>query len=536
MSVKATSVCRPEAIERFLDGKLSDVEIQRFEHHLEICEACQQRLFLDSGGQDLAEQLRSHLQNDFASSDSLADDVAATDKPTDTARSGVETSKDGCAAQDLQSTSRGKPPSELVLTFLNPTDDPRMMGRFGGYEICGVIGHGGAGLVLKGLDVSLDRYVAIKVLHPSLSHKEDAIVRFAREAQAAAAVVHDNVIGIHGVDRCNGLPYLVMPYINGTSLQGRIDAEGPMPLDEMLRISLQVARGLAAAHDQGLIHRDIKPGNILTPRSVSRVLITDFGLARSVGESELTRTGIVAGTPQYMSPEQAKGAAVDKRTDLFSVGGVMYAMATGRPPFVGDSAYTVIRQIIDTPHASIIHQRSDLPGWFSEIVDRLLAKQPSDRFESADELAEHLEECLAHVQQPQTVELPRSLAPPLAGPSKPTRKRRIPVAVAIALAAVLLIGLGLFVHQSRDVQSLDVQGLDVRGRDAVDVPAESPLSAESIASVTEGSSDPSAANAAFKPVTEPSLDLELFDDMEWSSMQTTLEDFRTDPLFQTVRP
>ena len=519
MSVEAKSECRLETISKFVGGELGQTETRWLEEHLESCEACQQRLFRESGGSDLADQLRSHLENDHASTGHRGGDTAG---------------------EDLTGLTAGQPTdgqtgSDAVLTFLNPTDDPRMMGRFGGYEICGVIGHGGAGLVLKGLDVSLDRYVAIKVLHPSLAHNEDAIVRFAREAQAAAAVVHDNVIGIHGVDRCNGLPYLVMPYINGTSLQGRINDEGPMPLDEMLRISLQVARGLAAAHDQGLIHRDIKPANILTPRSVSRVLITDFGLARSVGESELTRTGIVAGTPQYMSPEQAEGSAVDKRTDLFSLGGVMYAMATGRPPFDGDSPYTVIRRIIDTDHVSVAEHRSDLPEWFLEIVDRLLAKPPADRFESADSLAEHLEDCLAHLQQPQTVELPRSVAPAKRRPSSVSSRGWKSIAAAVSVLAVLLFAMvSPFSHWLSD--SPDDPWNDRSGDPAV-VRGASAIGTESQNARPSDTSVPSpSAEASPKDLPNPSFDLELFDDSSWSRVRDELRTFQDDPFFEPDDP
>ena len=287
-----------------------------------------------------------------------------------------------------------------MLKLLAPTDDDRMIGRLGTYEVVGVIGSGGMGVVLKAFDAALNRYVAIKVLAPHLGSSGAARKRFSREAQAAAAVVHDNVIEIHGVADADGLPYLVMPYVRGPSLQRRLDDEGPLALVEILRIAVQAATGLAAAHAQGLVHRDVKPANILLADGVERVKLTDFGLARAADDASLTRTGIIAGTPQYMSPEQARGESVDQRSDLFSLGSVLYAMCTGRAPFRAETSYGVLRRITDEEPRPIREINPDIPEWLCRIIAKLMSKQPDDRFESAREVAELLEECLAHVQQP----------------------------------------------------------------------------------------------------------------------------------------
>src|SRR5262249_48641709 len=148
------------------------------------------------------------------------------------------------------------------------------------------------------------------------------------EGRAAAAVSHEHIVAIHGVDEANGLPYLVMEYVSGISLQERLDRSGPLETKEILRIGMQVASGLAAAHAQGLIHRDIKPANILLENGFERVKITDFGLARAVDDASLTQSGVLAGTPMYMAPEQARGEALDHRADLFSLGSVLYALCT----------------------------------------------------------------------------------------------------------------------------------------------------------------------------------------------------------------
>ena len=194
------------------------------------------------------------------------------------------------------------------MDFLEPSDDSARLGRLGDYEIVEVIGRGGMGIVLKGHQRELNRYVAVKVLAPHLALSAAARKRFAKEAQAAAAaVVHPHVMAIHAVAANAKLPYLVMPFVACESLQQRLDRNGPLDVKDVLRIGLQAASGLAAAHAQGLVHRDVKPANILLETSVERVMLIDFGLAHAVDDATLTRTGIIAGTPQYMSPEQANG-------------------------------------------------------------------------------------------------------------------------------------------------------------------------------------------------------------------------------------
>ena len=239
----------------------------------------------------------------------------------------TESLREACAEQD-----------SLRLDFLHPSDDPEALGRLGLYTITGFIGRGGMGVVLKGRDTKLNRVVAVKVLAPELASNPTARKRFQREAHAAAAVVHQHIVTIHAVDE-DRLPYLVMECIVGQSLQEKIDREGQLQLVEILRIGQQVASGLAAAHAHGLIHRDVKPANILLENGVERVRITDFGLARAVDDVGVTRTGEVTGTPQYMSPEQAQGLPTDGRSDLFSFGCVLYAMCTGRPPFRAETAH-----------------------------------------------------------------------------------------------------------------------------------------------------------------------------------------------------
>ena len=289
---------------------------------------------------------------------------------------------------------------KAVLAFLDPPADPRHIGSFGPYQIVEVIGRGGMGLVLKGLDPALGRVVAIKVLAPELSYLGSARLRFAREARAAAAVAHEHVVAIHAVDSWKGLPYLVMQYIAGKSLQGRIEGDGPLAVREVLRIGMQVASGLAAAHAQGLVHRDIKPANILLENGIERVKITDFGLARAADDASLSQSGVAAGTPHYMAPEQARCEPIDPRVDLFGLGGVMYAMCTGHPPFRAETAMAVLRRVCEDNPRPIRADHPEVPAWLEAIIAKLLAKDPAARFQTAGEVAELLGQCLVYLERP----------------------------------------------------------------------------------------------------------------------------------------
>jgi serine/threonine protein kinase/WD40 repeat protein len=370
--------CDPGRIEQFLRQQLSDDEQTAFELHLDDCDDCRRRLEAAAAADDVWSGVREALRGQ-SPPNSMPDAESDAEPPFN---------------------------HSSALDLLAPTDDDRMLGRLGTYEVVGVIGSGGMGVVLKALEPALNRYVAIKVLAPHLGGSGAARKRFSREAQAAAAVVHDNVIEIHGVADVSGLPYLVMPYLPGPSLQRRLDEEGPLSLVEILRIGMQAASGLSAAHAQGLVHRDVKPANILLADGVERVKLTDFGLARAADDASLTKTGVIAGTPQYMSPEQARGESVDPRSDLFSLGSVLYAMCTGRAPFRAETSYGVLRRITDEEPRPVREINPDVPEWLCRIIERLMAKRPGDRFESAGEVAELLEGCLAHVQQPTAAPLP----------------------------------------------------------------------------------------------------------------------------------
>jgi serine/threonine protein kinase len=415
-----------ERCEALFDAHLPPGEQQRYEEHLESCPRCQDRF-------DQAEEDDSLLRN---LGRQVGDPTTIAADPT--------LSHVLERLHDARSPIRGtvEPPD---LYFLCPSDQPGTLGTLGGYQVTEVVGQGGMGVVLKAFDPPLHRLVAIKVMAPALAGSATARLRFTREAKAAAAVCHDHIVAVHGVHEFDGLPYLVMQYVEGESLQDRIDRSGPLEVVEAVRIALQTASALAAAHAQGLIHRDIKPANLLLENGLARVKITDFGLARMTDDTQLTQNGVVSGTPEYMAPEQARGEPVDHRADLFSLGSVLYAACTGHPPFRGSTALAVLRHVSDEVPTPIRAVNPDIPEWLQMFVVHLMAKEPAHRFQSAAEVAGLLEGYLAHLRQPMTV--PAPILPPSSAdaeiecPSAAPRLR--PFRWLAAASVVLLCTLGL---------------------------------------------------------------------------------------------
>jgi serine/threonine protein kinase len=336
---------------------------------------------------------------------------------------------------------------EQALAFLGPPQKDGSLGRLGHYEVLKVVGRGGFGIVLKAFDEQLNRVVAIKVVSPELADSAVARRRFIREAQAAAAVTHPHIVTIHAVEPSQELPYLVMEYVEGVSLQDRLEAAGPLELKEILRIGMQAAEGLAAAHRHGLIHRDVKPANILLENGVQRVKITDFGLARVADDAAVTGSGVIAGTPMYMSPEQAEGETVDHRSDLFSLGSVLYALCTGRSPFRASTAVGVLKKVCEDSPRPIREINPDIPQWLADVITKLHAKKPEDRFPSANEVADLLRQALTDMQSHGGILAtpPRAATPTGAGArlsvpalsGRTPRKRRRLVAAVVALFALL---------------------------------------------------------------------------------------------------
>lgn len=404
--------CSIALLESALAEKLPAEDETALNRHLDVCEECSAALERMAGGPALCHEAASLL---------TGDDLDAA-VPTRDQWSEVD----------------------FTVEHLDPSDEPNVLGRLGGYDVLEIIGHGGMGVVLKAFDRELKRCVAIKVLAPHLAQSSLAKKRFAREAQAAAAIVHPNVLAIHQVQPNGPLPFLVMPLVAGDSLAERLTAQGRLELKEVLRIGMQAAAGLAAAHEQGLVHHDVKPANILLEKGVERAMLTDFGLARAADDVTLTRWGIIAGTPQYMSPEQARGEPLDGRSDLFSLGCVLYEMATGVSPFRTDSVMATMRRLVDDSPQAMGSLNPELPPWFNAIVERLLEKDPSRRFHSAKGVSELLEGCLAHVQQPSAVPLPASLVPHTTRGSGIFQSHRKAVLAMCGTLGVTLLGMVLW--------------------------------------------------------------------------------------------
>lgn len=363
-------------LEDFLDQRVDQALESRIVAHLDSCKLCRESLEKISGNETMSIEIKQYFR-----AGELAE--ASEFLPADQVR-------------DLQ----------RVHDMLGPSENPKMLGRLGQYEVCGIIGRGSAGVVVKALDPRLNRFVAIKLLAPAYSNVGCSRHRFEREGRAIASVKDPHVMPVHAVDEYLGTPYIVMQYMPDGSLQKRIDDAGPMSTMEVVCVGMQIAKGLSAAHRLGIVHRDVKPANVLLANGIESAVVTDFGLARVIDETTLTRSGSISGTPQYMSPEQAKGEKVDLRSDLFSLGSVMYAAATGHHPFKSESVFGVIKKVCERNPPSIRESNADIMPWLEAFIDKLMSKNPDDRFASAEDVTNFLSFELAHLQNPTLVSQP----------------------------------------------------------------------------------------------------------------------------------
>jgi eukaryotic-like serine/threonine-protein kinase len=412
--------CPPNAdLNRLLRGRLTEARSSALAEHVGACSNCQKRLeLLAGGGDDLPAKLREAESDQPPSESAYWHALSAVEQEVRATTLALHTHQS--SADDTL------PTDDRTLDFLLPSNEPGKLGRLGPFEIIREVGRGGMGVVLHAYDPCLQRDVAIKVIDPKLANNEVARQRFCREARAAAAVTHDNLVAVHQVDEDeeSGLPYLVMQLVHGESLEQRLKRVGSLGVSEVARIGMQAAAGLAAAHAGGLIHRDIKPGNILLEAPSDRVKLTDFGLARAAEDVKLTRTGFVAGSPLYMAPEQARGEEVDHRADLFSLGSVLYEATAGAPPFDGKTPLAVLRRVADETPPLLNTLNSEVPYWLSEIVDRLLAKNPADRYQTAAEVAESFAVELARTHAVSPLDVPADVC---SSPSRSSTRNRRPI-------------------------------------------------------------------------------------------------------------
>lgn len=412
-----------QRLEQFLDGRLRDEEAKQLDRHLAQCEPCLQNAIARKTKDAIIQGLRHKVQQATGAEkvslvawiierlkapagDGKAPGpvpgqstraLANSPQPANALPSPTPSSLPVAAAPGVAIDAFAPPvaaaglPRELIH-WLAPAQDPGELGRLGSYRILKVLGKGGMGIVLLAEDQKLKRQVAVKALLPAVAMEDESRQRFLQEAQATAVIENDHVIPIYQVGEEQGLPYLVMPFLKGETLEKRLESGRPIPVPELLRFGRELAWGLAAAHAKGLIHRDIKPANIWLEAPSARVKILDFGLARAVGDpTKLTQTGYVVGTPAYMAPEQARGLPVDHRCDLFSLGVVLYRMGTGAYPFQGETTMALLSALaMDTPK-SVSHLNADLPPEFADLVMQLLAKNPTARPQSAQEVAERIQ-------------------------------------------------------------------------------------------------------------------------------------------------
>ncbi len=367
--------------------------------HLEGCAACQQTLDQLAAEPELWHEAQETLSDRAIDVTHIANSIvplAAEPLRADLC--------DPMCEYELAQLQRLLPPEQPSAqstsaggTASIPSFQP--IARIGRYELEQLIGRGGMGLVFRAWDTQLHRVVAVKTLSMSLWSMPAARERFIREGRAAAMLSHPNIVPMYDVINDPPVPALVMQYIAGPTLEEWIQSHGTVSWVDALRIAMQLADALCAAHKEGLVHRDIKPGNVLLEADGTRALLTDFGLVRAMDDATLTQSGMLAGTPHFMSPEQAKGDEVDGRSDLFSLGSLMYYAISGKTPFRGRESMSVLNALCHSPHVSLSKVNDAVPVEVSRLVDRLLQKQPDYRIGSSVELRESLRKLLASEQR-----------------------------------------------------------------------------------------------------------------------------------------
>ena len=441
-------------------------ELELFSAALAIADAGERSKYLDQAcGNDAALRQRIDvLLRNHHNAGSFLESPAGTPlvgvpapMPDATLDLRAQESGDDAGSQDLESEANMTAVENAgddgvdALDFLQPSTKPGSRGRLGHYEVLEVLGQGGFGVVVRAFDEKLQRVVAIKMMSPQLAATSPARKRFLREARASAKVRHENVVQIYAVEE-KPIPHLVMEYIPGRTLQQKLDDNGPLDPPEMLRLAVQIAHGIAAAHAQGLIHRDIKPANIILEEAIEpRVKITDFGLARAADDASLTQSGTVAGTPMYMAPEQAEGKTIDQRADLFSLGSVFYVMLSGRPPFRASGTMAVLKRVCEDAPRPIREIIPEVPEWLCDIISKLHAKKPEDRYQTAKEVADLLAQRLADVQAgreivrapsvSERVEAPTPIPATQPGTGNSAPRRRWKIVAALGVIALLVAGL-----------------------------------------------------------------------------------------------
>jgi serine/threonine protein kinase len=358
-------------LKAFVRGQLAEAEAAVVETHLRECGDCS--TLLKALGPDAYD---TSLVNPQVHAVALETNPAADRSPS---------------APGETTPARGAADSSPAATFLGPPVEPDEIGRLGAYRVLRFLGRGGMGTVFHAEDVALRRPVAIKVLKHELAERGDFLERFIREARTLAAIKHEHVVTVYQAGQEGKTAYLVMEFLEGQSLAERLNGAGPLRLPEILRLGREIATGLEVVHRHGLIHRDVKPANVWLEAPAGRVKLLDFGLARPVDDgSRMTQTGMIVGTPAFMSPEQARGQEVDGRSDLFSLGCVLYCLCTGEEPFQGRDTMGVLTALaVDDPRP-IEELNPAIPKRLCKLVTEMLAKKPEERPPTAKEVLARL--------------------------------------------------------------------------------------------------------------------------------------------------
>ncbi len=364
--------CPPRtSLRAFASGALSDAETRATEDHLATCLDC-------------ARQLDTITREQLAELGPVPH-AAVSETASPLLAKLMETAVEGFSSSSRRSAE------DAVLAAFDPPQREGSPGRFAGYDVLEIAGSGGMGVVLKAHDPTLHRDVALKILSPNRAWNDTDADRFLHEARTIASLQHDHVVAIFSAGREKGLPYLVMPFHAEGTLERQLQLTPTLAANDVACIGLQLARALEATHAKGVLHRDIKPSNVLLEGGLERVRLADFGLAEPVRTDETGRTKAIAGTPHYMSPEQARGEAIDARSDLFGLGALLYQLSTGRPLHDGPDAASVLAQASRGEAKSVRAINVALPRALTNIIDRLIAPRPQDRFASAREVVEALD-------------------------------------------------------------------------------------------------------------------------------------------------
>src|SRR2546427_2555515 len=292
------------------------------------------------------------------------------------------------------------------------------------YELEELVGAGGMSSVFRAHDRLLDRKVALKVLHQEYTDDDQYVERFRREARTAASLSHPNIVTVIDRGEHEGRQFIVFEYIDGQNLKEVVRQEAPLPVREALELGIQVGRALAFAHQQGLVHRDVKPQNVLL-NGDGRAKVTDFGIARTLDVDGVTQTGTVLGTSNYIAPEQASGRQVDAHTDVYSLGVVLYELLAGDVPFPGENFVAVAMKHVNEPPPNLLDVRKDVPLRVAAAVDRALEKDPGQRFPTMEAFAAELEACLAALDAPGDVDDGQTIAigkPVVPRPRRPRKQ------------------------------------------------------------------------------------------------------------------